>query len=91
MAFGRAGRRSVRLDAGLVRTFSTDPAGFRAVVLHELAHLGNRAIDLTIAVWRAFLPVALPVVLIVDADPAGSSRALGGAGPHRHTPGRRTV
>ncbi|MFD8543217.1 M48 family metalloprotease [Streptomyces sp. NPDC059649] len=65
-AFGRAGRHTVCLHAGLLaaRRGSADGrAGFHAVVLHELAHLRNRDVDLAYAVtalWRVF--VALVVV-----------------------------
>src|SRR5205823_4879351 len=63
------GRRYVQLDAALVDTFATDPAAFRAVVLHELAHLRNRDVDvtyLTIAIWRSFVALAvLPLVLLL--------------------------
>ncbi|BCJ63679.1 M48 family metalloprotease [Polymorphospora rubra] len=79
-AFGLPGRRCVQLDAGLLLLRVTDPAAFRAVVLHELAHLRNRDVDmtyLTIAVWWAFLGVVvLPrVVLLMHPylliDPTG--------------------
>ncbi|MFJ5986327.1 M48 family metalloprotease [Lentzea sp. NPDC092896] len=61
-AFGHVRRRHVQLDAGLVVLFSTDRAAFRAVVLHELAHLWHRDVDktyLTTAIWRAYVVVAL--------------------------------
>jgi Zn-dependent protease with chaperone function len=62
LAFGRWGRYAVRLNAGLVPLKVTDPPLFRAVVLHELAHLRNRDVDITyaaVALWRAFVAVAL--------------------------------
>jgi Zn-dependent protease with chaperone function len=68
LAFGRFGRYYVRLDAGLVAFRGTDPAGFRGVVRHELAHLRNRDVNqtyLTIAFWRAF--VLLILVLLAAA------------------------
>ncbi|MER6345829.1 M48 family metalloprotease [Streptomyces sp. NPDC001595] len=62
VAFGRAGRYSVCLDAGLVTHFRGDPARFRAIVLHELGHLRNRDADLiglTRALFYAFIPLGL--------------------------------
>ncbi|MEU9114970.1 M48 family metalloprotease [Streptomyces sp. NPDC048483] len=64
-AFGRAGRHTVCLHAGLLvaRRGSADGrAGFHAVVLHELAHLRNRDVDLAYAVtalWRVFLALVV--------------------------------
>jgi Zn-dependent protease with chaperone function len=69
LAFGRGREPYVSLDAGLLTLFRTDPKAFRATVLHELAHLRNRDVAvtyLTMAVWRAFLLVALlPWVLLL--------------------------
>jgi len=68
VAFGRPRGRYVQLNAGLVTLFTTDLAAFRAVVLHELAHLRNRDVDktyLTVSVWRAFVAVALIPYLVV--------------------------
>lgn len=68
LAFGRFGRYYVRLDAGLIVLRGTDPAGFGAVVRHELAHLRNRDVNqtyLTVALWRAF--VLLILVLLAAA------------------------
>ncbi|MFE9960128.1 M48 family metalloprotease [Micromonospora sp. NPDC005299] len=45
--FGTVSTRYVRLDLGLVHAHRTAPARFRAVVLHELAHLRNADVDLT--------------------------------------------
>jgi Zn-dependent protease with chaperone function len=58
LAFGHAGRYTVALTGGLVVRATTDPAAFRAVVLHELAHIRNRDVDLTyftVSLWHAFL------------------------------------
>ena len=67
LAFGARGRYYVSLGGGLVDQFYTDRDGFRAVVLHELAHLRNGDVDkayFTVAIWRAFLVAALtPFVL----------------------------
>ncbi|MCC9305872.1 M48 family metalloprotease [Kitasatospora sp. RB6PN24] len=45
--FGLPGRRCLVVSGGLVVRMATDPAAFRAVVLHELAHLRNRDVDFT--------------------------------------------
>jgi Zn-dependent protease with chaperone function len=69
VAFGRPGRRTVLLRGGLVTTAVTNPPVFRAVVLHELAHVRNRDIDqayAAISVSAAFLLVALlPLAAVV--------------------------
>lgn len=75
-AFGHVRRRRVQLNAGLVVLYATDRAAFRAVVLHELAHLWHRDVDktyLTMAIWRAFVVVALVpfVVGLLLAVPLG--------------------
>jgi Zn-dependent protease with chaperone function len=66
VAFGRPGRHTVCLHGGLVARLSTDPDGFRAVVLHELAHIRNGDIPITyatVALWRVFVAgVLLPFV-----------------------------
>ncbi|MGO4615418.1 M56 family metallopeptidase [Nocardia sp. 2YAB30] len=62
VVFGRMGRYTVCLDAGLVAYGGADPAVLRDVVLHELAHIRNRDVDITyatVALWRAFLICAL--------------------------------
>ncbi|MGV9832901.1 M56 family metallopeptidase [Nocardia niigatensis] len=56
--FGRNDRPVVCLQAGLLARRVHEPHRFRAVVLHELAHIRNRDITvtyLTIAVWRVFV------------------------------------
>ncbi|MEV2239174.1 M48 family metalloprotease [Micromonospora sp. NPDC049891] len=71
-AFGLPRRRCVQLDAGLVLLRRTDPPAFRAVVRHELAHLRNRDVDLTyltVAVWWAFLAVAVLPRLVLALFP----------------------
>ncbi|GAA2531949.1 hypothetical protein GCM10010423_29370 [Streptomyces levis] len=70
-AFGRPRRPVIRLDGGLVATADTDRARFRAVVLHELAHLHNKDIGLTyatVALWRVFLVVVLLPWVAVGMD-----------------------
>lgn len=62
LAFGRWGRYYVALTGGLVTTFFIDRTRFDTVILHELSHFKNRDVDKTywsVAVWRAFLLVAL--------------------------------
>jgi len=76
LAFGRVGRRYVVLNRGLLQLAGTDRAAFRAVVLHELAHVRNQDLDvsyLTVVLWRVFLAVVLLPTLILfhgelDAD-----------------------
>lgn len=67
VVFGRAGRYTVCLHAGLIPRRTTDPRMFEAVLLHELAHIRNRDVDityLTVALWRVVLPaVLLPYLL----------------------------
>jgi Zn-dependent protease with chaperone function len=70
LAFGRVGRYYVALSGGLVTLFSTDRAGFRAIVLHELAHLRNADVSKTyfaIATWWAFVMVALIPFAVISA------------------------
>ncbi|WP_127504449.1 M48 family metalloprotease [Actinoplanes solisilvae] len=69
LAFGRFRRPAIRLDAGLLTRFSSDPAAFDTVVRHELAHVRNGDIGityLTMAVWRSFVLLALVPVLVVE-------------------------
>jgi Zn-dependent protease with chaperone function len=85
VAFGRGRQRYVCLAGGLVSKYTTDRATFRAVVLHELAHVRNNDIPrtyLTIALWRAFVVAALvPLVVVVGpqvpAAPGFVARELG--------------
>ena len=69
VVFGRAGRRTLCLNNGLLHARRSDPARFQAVVLHELAHLRHRDVDIAYAVtalWRAFLVLAaVPFTLVV--------------------------
>ncbi|MBN8611249.1 MAG: hypothetical protein J0L92_11720 [Deltaproteobacteria bacterium] len=70
--FGRARARYLVLPGGLLATFLNDPAAFRAVVRHELAHLANRDVDLTflsLSTWYAVGLVALaPLSLSLLAE-----------------------
>ena len=64
VVFGRPRRYTVCLHGGLVARRSADPEGFRAVVLHELAHIRNGDVlstYATVILWRVFLAgVLLP-------------------------------
>jgi Zn-dependent protease with chaperone function len=69
LAFGRIGRYYVVLSGGLVTLFTTDQAAFRAILLHELAHLVNADIDktyFTVAIWRSFVAVALVPFIVIS-------------------------
>lgn len=70
VVFGRPGRYTVCLDAGLVAGRDRDPDGFRAVVLHELAHIRNRDVGVTyaaVALWRVYLIALVVPYAIVSA------------------------
>ena len=61
-AFGRRGSYAVALTGGLASRYYTDLPGFRAIILHELAHLRNEDVDITyftLAVWQAFVFLCL--------------------------------
>lgn len=66
VAFGTHRRKYVALNVGMVALRRIEPESFRAIVLHELAHVRN---DVTItyatlAIWRAFvIAVLTPYVL----------------------------
>ncbi|MFC5720966.1 M48 family metalloprotease [Streptomyces gamaensis] len=69
VVFGSNRRPTVCLHGGLLTRRHTDPEGFRAVLLHELAHIRNGDVTLTyvtVAVWRAFVAVALVPALARD-------------------------
>ncbi|MGW1892553.1 M48 family metallopeptidase [Streptomyces sp. NPDC002004] len=60
--YGRTGSYTVCLHAGLLARRGTDSEGFRAVVLHELAHVHHRDVDYAYAgtaLWRVFVLLAL--------------------------------
>ncbi|MFE0253389.1 M56 family metallopeptidase [Streptomyces sp. NPDC059010] len=62
VAFGRAGRYVVVLPAALLKERTLHPGNFEAVVLHELAHIRNRDVDityLTVTLWRAYCVLVL--------------------------------
>ncbi len=78
--FGHARRPRVCLRAGLLTLHQTDPAAFRAIVLHELAHLRNRDVgitELTVAMWRAFLVTgAVPYAVALAAPTLWGGRGF---------------
>jgi Zn-dependent protease with chaperone function len=62
LAYGRAGRYQVALTGAMAMRYATDPPAFRAVILHELAHIVNRDIDktwLAVGAWWALVASAL--------------------------------
>ena len=81
LAFGHAGRRYVALDGGLVMLHGLDPPAFRAVVLHELAHLRGRDVDMayaTLSIWWGYLAAGVvPYVLTWLDEPLESLWNLG--------------
>ncbi|MFF3392077.1 M48 family metalloprotease [Streptomyces sp. NPDC002669] len=80
VVFGRAQRYTVCLHAGLLVCRTTDPRRFEAVVLHELAHIRNRDVDLaylTVALWRTFLAMVLIPCLGVHGLLIVQDRVLG--------------
>lgn len=69
VAFGNHRRKYVALNAGMLALRRSDPMAFRAIVLHELAHVRAdvTVTYATLAIWRAFvvavlLPYALTLV-----------------------------
>ncbi|MDX6392792.1 MAG: hypothetical protein QOJ73_3855 [Streptosporangiaceae bacterium] len=66
VVFGRPGRYTVCLHGGLIARRAADPDGFRAVVLHELAHIRNGDAGITyatVALWRGLLAVLVPYLI----------------------------
>ncbi|MEV8529085.1 M48 family metalloprotease [Streptomyces sp. NPDC052000] len=66
LVFGRNGRPVVCLHGGLLARRHRDPKGFRAVLLHEFAHVRNGDVTLTyatVALWRVFLVLVAPPYL----------------------------
>ncbi|GAA3859702.1 hypothetical protein GCM10022243_26950 [Saccharothrix violaceirubra] len=76
VAFGNHRRKVVCLDAGLVALHRRDPESFRALVLHELAHVRSDVTTTyaTLAVWRSFLAVTLVPFVLISLDPMLLSR-----------------
>jgi Zn-dependent protease with chaperone function len=62
LAYGCAGRYRLALTGAMAMRYATDPSGFRAVILHELAHIANGDIDktwLAVGAWWAIVVSAL--------------------------------
>jgi Zn-dependent protease with chaperone function len=81
LAFGRVGKRYIVLSRGLLDLHEREPELFRAVVLHELAHVRNRDLDITaitLAMWRVFIVVILvpttdsALLGIISGTPVGT-------------------
>ncbi|WP_327691268.1 M48 family metalloprotease [Streptomyces sp. NBC_00461] len=67
VVFGRNRRPTVCLHGGLLARRNREPERFRAVLLHELAHIANRDVTITyvtVALWRVFLAMVLLPYLI---------------------------
>ena len=81
VAFGRRGQYYVTLGSGLVTLFFTSRPTFRAVVLHELAHLRNGDVDktyLSVAIVLSFAVAALaPLAVVYPATRLAAWRAEG--------------
>ena len=84
VVFGRPGRHTVCLDGGLVARRLADPTGFRAVVLHELAHIRNRDVLITyatVALWRTFLiAVLVPQAVLLGWELNATADSVVGPG-----------
>ena len=71
LAFGPPGRRELAFTGGLVPLAVRDPPAFRSIVLHELAHIRNRDVDLAyyaIGIWRALVVVAIIPFVVTLLD-----------------------
>ncbi|MEU1389163.1 MULTISPECIES: M48 family metalloprotease [unclassified Nonomuraea] len=78
LAFGRAGRRYVVISRGTWLSFERDRPLFRAVVLHELAHVRNRDLNITavtLAMWRSYAAVILVPGLLPAVNGVVSGQA----------------
>ncbi|MFJ7998832.1 M48 family metalloprotease [Streptomyces sp. NPDC096310] len=70
VVFGRNRRPVVCLYGGLLALRDSVPKRFRAVVLHEFAHIANRDVTVTygtIALWRVFLALVLAPYLVWES------------------------
>ncbi len=81
LAFGAFGRHRIALGAGLVATHFRDPGRFRAVLMHELAHVRNRDVTLaymSVFVWWAFVLVGVvPFTFTLFDEQGDTIRDLG--------------
>ena len=67
-AFGLSDQPLLRLGGNVNRQRIKQPGRFRAMVLHELAHVANRDIGRSYfaeAVWKVFLALILPLAAVI--------------------------
>lgn len=78
-AFGNHRRKYVVLNAGMLVLHRTDNGTFRAIVLHELAHVRSDVTTTyaTLALWRAFVLVVLGPYLFLLADDLSDTDTYG--------------
>jgi Zn-dependent protease with chaperone function len=76
-AFGALGRYYVVLPTGLLTWFDNKRAAFRAVMLHELAHLRNRDVD------KTYFAVAVSCAFVIAALIPFAFNLLGNSGAQR--------
>ncbi|MFI6098561.1 M48 family metalloprotease [Lentzea sp. NPDC051213] len=76
VAFGNHRHKYVALNAGMLALRRTDPAAFRAIVLHELAHVRAdvTVTYATLAIWRAFVIAVLVPYALTLVNPMLLSR-----------------
>ncbi|WP_018349805.1 M48 family metalloprotease [Longispora albida] len=71
LVFGTGKQPVVCLNAGLLVTRAAHPGRFRAIVLHELAHVHNGDVGITyatVALWRVLIAcVLVPELLVIAA------------------------
>ena len=82
LAFGPPGRRELAFTGGLVPLAVRDPPAFRSIVLHELAHIRNRDVDLAyyaIGIWRALVVVAIIPFVVTLLDELVSDPGIVGS------------
>jgi TPR repeat protein/Zn-dependent protease with chaperone function len=68
LAFGRGRECYVALSGSFIPVFYRDKGAFRAIILHELAHIRNGDVSktyLVIALWLAFMTAAVAPSLLV--------------------------
>ncbi|MFK0116373.1 M48 family metalloprotease [Streptomyces sp. NPDC090994] len=85
VVFGRWRRPTIRLDGGLIATSDTQRDRFRAVVLHELAHVRNGDVGITyatVALWRVFLVMVLPAWVVTGLNALLFTGTPGGRGQY---------
>jgi Zn-dependent protease with chaperone function len=78
-AFGRWGQLYVYLPRGLTDCYTKNKSEFRAIALHELAHIRNGDVHktyLSYSVWRAFLITCVPIFTLTLLQ-SSSSRMVG--------------